>query len=70
MMALINYRLRITLNDGRQMTGQMLAFDQHMNLVMADSESNYHDPIGLLLIVILCSLSGRISKTEVKIKEA
>jgi small nuclear ribonucleoprotein B and B' len=37
-MALINYRLRITLNDGRQMTGQMLAFDQHMNLVMADSE--------------------------------
>lgn len=38
MMALINYRLRITLNDGRQMTGQMLAFDQHMNLVMAESE--------------------------------
>lgn len=37
-MALINYRLRITLNDGRQMTGQMLAFDQHMNLVLADSE--------------------------------
>lgn len=36
-MALINYRLRITLNDGRQMTGQMLAFDQHMNMVMADS---------------------------------
>lgn len=36
-MSLINYRLRITLNDGRQMTGQMLAFDQHMNLVMADS---------------------------------
>ncbi|PWN93458.1 Sm-like ribonucleo protein [Acaromyces ingoldii] len=38
MMSLINYRLRITLNDGRQMTGQMLAFDQHMNLVMADTE--------------------------------
>jgi small nuclear ribonucleoprotein (snRNP)-like protein len=38
MMSLINYRLRITLNDGRQMTGQMLAFDQHMNLVMAESE--------------------------------
>ena len=24
----INYRMRITLNDGRQMTGQMLAFDK------------------------------------------
>lgn len=50
----INYRMRVTLNDGRQMTGQMLAFDkvstrpithvvfhtneQHMNLVLADTE--------------------------------
>ncbi|KDN49582.1 Sm-like ribonucleo protein [Tilletiaria anomala UBC 951] len=38
MMALINYRLKITLNDGRQLTGQMLAFDNHMNLVMAETE--------------------------------
>ena len=28
MQNLINYRLRVTLNDGRQMTGQMLAFDK------------------------------------------
>ncbi|KAL0468910.1 hypothetical protein QR685DRAFT_529155 [Neurospora intermedia] len=34
----INYRMRVTLNDGRQMTGQMLAFDKHMNLVLADAE--------------------------------
>lgn len=38
MLALINYRLRVTLNDGRQLTGQMLAFDPHMNLVLADTE--------------------------------
>ena len=50
MMALINYRLRITLNDGRQMTGQMLAFDQHMNLVMADSESTL-----ILILLLLCT---------------
>ncbi|KAH6854164.1 small nuclear ribonucleoprotein [Chaetomium sp. MPI-CAGE-AT-0009] len=35
---MINYRMRVTLNDGRQMTGQMLAFDKHMNLVLADTE--------------------------------
>ncbi|KAL2421248.1 hypothetical protein ABEF95_007181 [Exophiala dermatitidis] len=38
MQHLINYRMRVTLNDGRQMTGQMLAFDKHMNLVLADTE--------------------------------
>ncbi|SPN96843.1 related to small nuclear ribonucleoprotein B [Cephalotrichum gorgonifer] len=34
----INWRMRVTLLDGRQMTGQMLAFDKHMNLVLADTE--------------------------------
>ncbi|KAI9890019.1 MAG: hypothetical protein M1814_004535 [Vezdaea aestivalis] len=34
----INWRMRVTLNDGRQMVGQMLAFDKHMNLVLADTE--------------------------------
>lgn len=37
-MSLINYRLRITLNDSRQIVGQLLAFDAHMNLVLADSQ--------------------------------
>ncbi|KAI7819785.1 hypothetical protein BC939DRAFT_459209 [Gamsiella multidivaricata] len=38
MMNLINFRLRITLSDSRVLTGQMLAFDKHMNLVLADCE--------------------------------
>ncbi|KAI0600261.1 like-Sm domain-containing protein [Biscogniauxia sp. FL1348] len=34
----INYRMKVTLVDGRQMSGQMLAFDKHMNLVLADTD--------------------------------
>ncbi|KAK9460384.1 uncharacterized protein V1516DRAFT_676480 [Lipomyces oligophaga] len=35
---LINYRMRVVLQDGRQLTGQMLAFDKFMNVVLADCE--------------------------------
>ncbi|KAF2166463.1 hypothetical protein M409DRAFT_23102 [Zasmidium cellare ATCC 36951] len=38
MQAFVNYRMRATLHDGRQLVGQMLAFDKHMNLVLADCE--------------------------------
>ena len=38
MLSLINWRLKVTLNDGRALTGQMLAFDRHMNLVLAECE--------------------------------
>ena len=34
----LNYRVRITLHDGRQLVGQFLAYDKHMNLVIADCE--------------------------------
>ncbi|SEI36456.1 YALIA101S12e00144g1_1 [Yarrowia lipolytica] len=35
---LVNYRLRVTTVDGKQMVGQMLAFDRYMNLVLSDCE--------------------------------
>lgn len=38
MLQLVNYRLRVTLTDSRSLTGQMLAYDKHMNLVLADCE--------------------------------
>jgi len=38
MLSLINYRLRVTLSDGRQITGQLLAFDAHMNVVLSECE--------------------------------
>lgn len=37
-MQLINYRLRAHLTDGRSLTGQMLAYDKHMNLILSDCE--------------------------------
>ena len=37
-MSLINWRLKVTINDGRAFVGQMLAFDRHMNLVLAECE--------------------------------
>ncbi|KAG8904340.1 hypothetical protein FRB99_001886 [Tulasnella sp. 403] len=38
MLTLLNHIVKITLNDGRTLMGKMLAFDRHMNLVLADCE--------------------------------
>jgi small nuclear ribonucleoprotein B and B' len=35
---LVNSRVRITLNDGQVILGQLLAFDKYMNMVVADCE--------------------------------
>lgn len=34
----INYRMRVTIVDGRQIVGRFMAFDRHMNIVLGDSE--------------------------------
>ncbi|XP_031488851.1 uncharacterized protein LOC116256590 [Nymphaea colorata] len=38
MLPYINYRMRVTIHDDRQLVGKFMAFDCHMNLVLEDCE--------------------------------
>jgi len=38
MLHYINFRMRITIQDGRQLVGRFMAFDKHMNVVLGDAE--------------------------------
>ncbi|QIX00433.1 hypothetical protein AMS68_005950 [Peltaster fructicola] len=38
MVNFVNHRMRVEMKDGRQITGQMLGFDRHMNVVLVDAE--------------------------------
>ncbi len=37
-MGYINWRMRVTISDTRSLVGTFMAFDRHMNLVLADCE--------------------------------
>lgn len=37
-MRYVEHRLRVTLQDGREILGTFLAFDKHMNLVLSEAE--------------------------------
>ncbi|GKF79544.1 small nuclear ribonucleoprotein-associated protein B'-like protein [Tanacetum coccineum] len=38
MLQYINYRIRVTIQDGRQLVGKFMAFDCYMNLIIGDCE--------------------------------
>lgn len=40
MVAFVNYRVRVTIVDGREIVGRFMAFDRHVNLVLADAEEH------------------------------
>lgn len=37
-MKYMNFRMRVTTGDGRMVIGTFMAYDKHMNMVLADSE--------------------------------
>ena len=41
----VNYRMRVTIADGRQMVGKFMAFDKHLNIVLGDCEEFRRIPV-------------------------
>ena len=41
----VNYRMRVTITDGRQMVGKFMAFDKHLNIVLGDCEEFRRIPV-------------------------
>ena len=38
MLQFINWRVKVTVQDGRYLVGSFMAFDKHMNVVLGDTE--------------------------------
>ncbi|TQE02163.1 hypothetical protein C1H46_012164 [Malus baccata] len=45
MLQFVNYRMRVTIQDGRQLVGNFMAFDRHMNLVLGKCEEFRNLPL-------------------------
>ena len=60
MLQYVNWRMRVTLVDSRQLVGTFMAFDKHMNLVLGDCEE-YR---------MLPPPKGATEKREVKVRRS
>lgn len=38
MLQFVNWKMRVTISDTREITGTFMAFDKHMNMILGDSE--------------------------------